>query len=238
MYHEQDFVDAGIQHVEAFFLDGSCPSREILLRVIESFEAVPAEKAFAVHCKAGLGRTGTCIGAYLMKHFGFTAKEAIAWMRICRPGCVIGPQQHYLEKIEKFMWDQGVAEGYIQMPVGGDKTARPVVTSSQQQSIKVDTEMSDAVIGRAGQAEALLAARSRRPGSSTESNMKNSPPTTNEGMEKIVITTTSSALPAAPTTPDSKVKPPVATVTPEQQSMAAGTSVKAPNVQSTALWRG
>jgi hypothetical protein len=232
MYHEQDFVDAGIQHVEAFFLDGSCPSREILLRVIESFEAVPAEKAFAVHCKAGLGRTGTCIGAYLMKHFGFTAKEAIAWMRICRPGCVIGPQQHYLEKIEKFMWDQGVAEGYIEMPVGGDKTASPVVTTQQR---KADTEMSDAVVGRAGQAEGLLAARSRRPGSATESNTKNSS-TTNEGMEKIVIT--SSALPATPTTPDSKVKPPVATVTPEQQSMGTATGVNTTNVQSTALWCG
>ena len=30
---------------------------------------------------AGLGRTGSLIGCYLMKHFRFTAAEAIAWMR-------------------------------------------------------------------------------------------------------------------------------------------------------------
>ena len=30
---------------------------------------------------AGLGRTGTLIGAYLMKHYKFTAPEVIAWIR-------------------------------------------------------------------------------------------------------------------------------------------------------------
>ena len=46
---------------------------------------------------AGLGRTGTLIGAYLMKHYKFTAAEVMAWIRICRPGSIIGPQQNYLE---------------------------------------------------------------------------------------------------------------------------------------------
>jgi cell division cycle 14 len=35
--------------------------------------------AIAVHCKAGLGRTGSCIGCYIMKVFKFTAEEAIGW---------------------------------------------------------------------------------------------------------------------------------------------------------------
>ena len=49
---------------------------------------------------AGLGRTGTLIGAYLIKHYKFTAAEVIAWLRICRPGSVIGPQQNYLEEYD------------------------------------------------------------------------------------------------------------------------------------------
>lgn len=216
MYHEQDFVDAGIDHIEAFFLDGSCPSMEILQGVVKAFEEVPEGKAFAVHCKAGLGRTGTCIGAYLMKHYGFTAKEVIAWMRICRPGCVIGPQQHYLEKIERLMWEQGAAEGYIELP--SDESGHPTI---HKEKIVHDTAMSDAVIGREGQADGLRAARSRRPGG--ENTKAPSP----KGSEKEKIQVTSN-MPSTPITPDVKEKTPV-TVTPDSVS---------PGSDPAALWCG
>ena len=49
-------------------------------------------------CVAGLGRTGTLIGCYLMKHYEMSAAETIAWIRIARPGSVLGPQQHYMEQ--------------------------------------------------------------------------------------------------------------------------------------------
>lgn len=38
-----------------------------------------------------------------MKHYQFTAEEAIAWIRMCRPGSVIGHQQN---------WLKGYVEGY------------------------------------------------------------------------------------------------------------------------------
>lgn len=56
---------------------------------------------------AGLGRTGTLIGCYLMKHYHFTAPEAIAWIRICRPGSIIGQQQNWLEEQQAWCWEEG-----------------------------------------------------------------------------------------------------------------------------------
>ncbi len=50
-----------------------------------------------MHCKAGLGCTGTLIALYMMKHHGFAVREAMGWLRIVRPGSVIGigEQQRY-----------------------------------------------------------------------------------------------------------------------------------------------
>jgi len=54
-----------------------------------------------VHCKAGLGRTGSLIAAYAIKHYHFPAADFIGWIRICRPGSVLGPQQFYLIEKQK-----------------------------------------------------------------------------------------------------------------------------------------
>jgi hypothetical protein len=153
-YNEEDFEHAGIKHFEQPYTDGSCPSREILQNVLDAFESLPHDKAFAVHCKAGLGRTGTCIGAYLMKHFHFSAAEVIGWMRICRPGMVIGPQQQYLEDIQQAMW----YEGGILLT----KPSKSGLTSGRSSDImRVPTSK-----GILGQAEKLLAnKRKSDPGS-------------------------------------------------------------------------
>jgi hypothetical protein len=59
----------------------------------------------AVHCRAGLGRTGTLVACYLMCRYGFTALEAIAWVRICRPGSIIGMQHKFIVDIEERISD-------------------------------------------------------------------------------------------------------------------------------------
>ncbi|RYY87723.1 hypothetical protein EON63_03625 [archaeon] len=57
------------------------------LHVINTIH-ISCHVTLAVHCKAGLGRTGTCIACYIMKHYKWTAEEIIGWMRIARPGMV------------------------------------------------------------------------------------------------------------------------------------------------------
>jgi len=105
IYDKEDFVKAGFSHYDMYFLDGSVPTPEIIDRFLDAAERETG--ALAVHCKAGLGRTGTLIGMYIMKHYGWSAAEFIAWNRIVRPGSVIGPQQFFLKEWEPKMWAAG-----------------------------------------------------------------------------------------------------------------------------------
>lgn len=41
-----------------------------------------------------------------MKNYGFTASEFIGWVRLVRPGSVLGPQQYYLEEMESELLPQ------------------------------------------------------------------------------------------------------------------------------------
>lgn len=84
------FTANGIGHSDLFFIDGSTPPQRVLDEFIELSER--DKGVLAIHCKAGLGRTGTLIGCYAMKHFKIPAQAFIGWIRIARPGSILGPQ--------------------------------------------------------------------------------------------------------------------------------------------------
>ncbi|OAX79870.1 hypothetical protein ACJ72_05810 [Emergomyces africanus] len=97
LYSPSNFTAMGISHMDMIFDDGTCPPLPLVRRFIKiAHEMIHKNKGIAVHCKAGLGRTGCLIGAYLIYRYGFTANEVIAFMRFMRPGMVVGPQQHWL----------------------------------------------------------------------------------------------------------------------------------------------
>ncbi|KAA6370976.1 MAG: putative Dual specificity protein phosphatase CDC14A, partial [Streblomastix strix] len=105
LYDRMKFVNNGIQHYELYFDDGSVPSWELVQKFLSIAEV--EKGAIAVHCKAGLGRTGTLIACYMIKHYGFTALESIAYIRISRPGSIVGPQQHFLLDNEDKLIEEG-----------------------------------------------------------------------------------------------------------------------------------
>ena len=104
-YDARKFTQHGIEHLELYFLDGSNPPDHLLAIFLERAETT--DGCIAVHCKAGLGRTGCMIGCYMMKHYHCTAEEVIGWLRIVRPGSIIGPQQQWLRDMQSRMWRDG-----------------------------------------------------------------------------------------------------------------------------------
>lgn len=97
LYDADEFTKRGMKHIDMIFDDGTCPTMDYVQKFIGAAETtINNGGKIAVHCKAGLGRTGCLIGAHLIYTHGFTANECIAYMRMIRPGMVVGPQQHWL----------------------------------------------------------------------------------------------------------------------------------------------
>ena len=100
-YNKEEFTKEGFGFADLFFEDCTCPPAEVVAKFMLIAESLPG--AIALHCKSGLGRTGTLIALFMMQHHGFTAREAMGWLRVVRPGSVIGPQQQYLIAREPVM---------------------------------------------------------------------------------------------------------------------------------------
>lgn len=122
----------------------------------------------------------------MIKHYQYTAKEAIAWCRICRPGSIVGPQQQYVAMQEERLMHEGqVYRAQLKQQCDGTSTnSTSSVTSAQG--------MATVPVIAIGANRALSAVRAHRTSSAS--------PSASHG-------TSSSASPIAPSAPSTTSGP-------------------------------
>ena len=100
--------DAGLLLFHVPVEDMEAPTQEQLERCVSAINrALDKEMGVAVHCGAGLGRTGTILAAYLVSK-GHTAQNAITRVRRLRPGSIETDEQ--AEAVFDFEKRQGKEE--------------------------------------------------------------------------------------------------------------------------------
>lgn len=88
-HHAQAIEEVGMTAWHFPIVDMQAPSRELALKWCEHVEAAQAQGGcVAIHCKAGLGRTGTIATLLLMRR-GYTLEEALMLLR--------GWRRHYVQ---------------------------------------------------------------------------------------------------------------------------------------------
>jgi atypical dual specificity phosphatase len=87
-HHPSRLGQFGLTEVHLPVADFTAPSPEQLARGVEAIDQALAEgRRIAVHCGGGLGRTGTLLACYLVRH-GMATVDAIERVRAVRPGSI------------------------------------------------------------------------------------------------------------------------------------------------------
>ncbi|XP_042143536.1 protein tyrosine phosphatase domain-containing protein 1 [Ixodes scapularis] len=87
-YEPQDFMDNGVFFYNFGWKDYGTPSNPALLDMVKVMAFALGEGKVAVHCHAGLGRTGLLISCYLVYALRCRPNDAIRYVRLKRHGSV------------------------------------------------------------------------------------------------------------------------------------------------------
>ena len=93
-----------------FIHDGFTPSLQQIEDYCQVADAAWNDGAIAVHCRAGLGRTGTMIASFLIRRFSLDALHVIAFLRLMRAGMILSVQGDFLVSIQYLLRGEDTPE--------------------------------------------------------------------------------------------------------------------------------
>mmetsp|Transcript_60692 Transcript_60692/g.162105 ORF Transcript_60692/g.162105 Transcript_60692/m.162105 type:complete len:237 (-) Transcript_60692:601-1311(-) len=84
-YDRAPFEEHGVAVRDLDFHGMSTPPAYTAVQFLLACDEAPGG-AVALQCRSGLGRSATLAGLWLMREHRFSAREAIAWLRVMKPG--------------------------------------------------------------------------------------------------------------------------------------------------------
>lgn len=87
-YNPQEFMDNGVYFYNFGWKDYGVASHATILDMVKVMQFATSQGKVAVHCHAGLGRTGVLIACYLVFNNRMDPDEAILFVRKKRPGAI------------------------------------------------------------------------------------------------------------------------------------------------------
>ncbi len=80
------WLDETVRHSRASIPDFGIPTPERMAQILDVIDqAIGAKRPIYVHCLGGLGRTGTVVGCYMVRH-GMSGADALETIRLLRKG--------------------------------------------------------------------------------------------------------------------------------------------------------
>ncbi|GAA6225416.1 protein tyrosine phosphatase domain-containing protein 1 [Lates japonicus] len=87
-YHPETFMEAGIYYYNFGWKDYGVASLTTILDMVKVMSFAVQEGKMAIHCHAGLGRTGVLLACYLVFTSRMNADQAILFVRAKRPNSI------------------------------------------------------------------------------------------------------------------------------------------------------